>query len=106
MSKEINLDLLNILIELLPPKIKLLDIWEYEFVGTLRIDITKEVTMTVYQFIWNGGTVCYFSRDLVQEKFNIINLHKKILKKQFRNLSEEEKLYLFRYYRFEEKIND
>lgn len=109
MSEEINLDLLNILVGLLPAKIKLIDLWPFEYQGKITVQLTSKESIDVYQFTnanVPNSILHNFSREVVQEKFNILDLHTKILRKRYRDISEEEKLYLYRYYCFVEKIND
>ena len=106
MSEEINLDLLNILVGILPDNIILKDMWYYTYIRRFNVLVDVNDNIDVHELKWNNGAnTIYCTKKILQEKFDIINLHKKILNKPYRDISDEEKLYLVKYYRIMEKIN-
>jgi hypothetical protein len=104
-TEEVNSDLLNILIGFLPKGIILTELWGYKFEDVFAVQLKDNVNVSIYKFTWNsGGSEIYISKEVMQEKFDILNLHKKLLNKYRVNLSQEEITYLYNYYKFMEKL--
>lgn len=101
-SKEISLETIA---KILPKGIRLRGLWEYSFVDTIiaNIDINEKVILYIVK---NDNRIEYYSVQVMQEKFDLKTLYDKLLRKFYNNLSEEEKIFIYRYARIKEGIED
>lgn len=102
---EVEEDQLLELIKMLPQGIVLFSTWAYQYHDIVQADLGDDVSINLYVFKW-GDIDCtsYFSLRMVQEKFDILNLHKRILSKSREGLTQHEVSYLYRYFKKKEMI--
>lgn len=94
MSNENKTEELLKIMNLIPFKIYLTDSWDYQYIGKQLVELNKKESITTYIFKWNDNGNSYYTLEMVNEKFDLLSLPKKLLKKTFGRLSEEEKLFL------------
>lgn len=89
-----NEELLKIM-NLIPLKMHLTDSWDYQYIGKQLVELNKKESITTYVFKWNdSGNNNYYTLEMVNEKFDLLSLPKKLLSKRFNNLTEQEKQFL------------
>lgn len=102
MNKIIDRERLLVLASILPIGIKLNkpgSFWDYSFakVGSVSLYVGKP-DETIYVFCDNDNLTINVSLEVMQDMFDIDNLHKRILKKRYNETTNQERFYLHRYY--------
>lgn len=95
MNKIIDRERLLVLASILPIGLKLNK--PGSLVGSVSLYVGKP-DETIYVFCYNDNLTINVSLEVMQDMFDIDNLHKRILKKRYNETTNQERFYLHRYY--------
>jgi len=74
--------------------------WNYTYRGPVTIIRDNNLEEVVYKFTYSEGKETYFSLDCIESRLQISKLVGKLMDKEMRNTSQEDKIFLHNHHRY------